>query len=250
MKILLTGGSSRLANAIVTELGKEHQLRLIDSVPVAVPASVEFIQGSILDPDICSNAVQGVDAVIHTAELPHDLPVMGLEREQFLLDLTTRGTHVLFKAGVQAGIKKFLYAGTLTVFDAYPDDVYISELWKPLPSSQINQMAKYLGEFTAREFTRDHRITVTGLRLGELVLEDEVKKEPANPTWLDLRDAAHAFQCVLNRDNSQSIRWTGRWAIYHICADIPNPKFLIDQAARIGYTPKHNFETHYQQVHC
>ena len=183
--------------------------------------------------------------LIHTGEPPTDLPSDELEREQMLLDLATRGTHVLFSAAVEAGIKKFICASTLSIFNAYPDDVYITELWKPLPSPEIVEMTKYLGELTAREFAREHLVTVTGLRLGELVLEEAVQRETPSLAWLDIRDAAGAFRCALNRDSSSSAWWSQRWAVYHICADIPNPKFLIDQARGIGYQPAHDFQSLY-----
>ena len=198
-----------------------------------------------MDPDDSWEAVRGIDTLIHTGEPPTDLPSDQLKREQMLLDLATRGTHVLFSAAVEAGIKKLIYASTLSIFNAYTDDVYITELWKPLPSPEIVEMTKYLGELTAREFAREHLVTVTGLRLGELVLEEAVQGEAPNLTWLDIRDAAGAFRCVLNRDSSNSAWWTQRWATYHICADIPNPKFLIDQARGIGYQPVHDFQSLY-----
>ena len=245
MNILITGASSRLAQAIATELKDDHTVRLMDSVPVDVAEGCDFIQGNILDPDDSWEAVRGIDTLIHTGEPPTDLPSDKLKREQMLLDLATRGTHVLFSAGVAAGIKKFICASTLSIFNAYPNDVYVTELWKPLPSPEIVEMTKYLGELTAREFAREHLVTVTGLRLGELVLEEAVQGEAPNLAWLDIRDAAGAFRCVLNRDSSNSAWWTQRWAVYHICADIPNPKFLIDQAQGIGYQPTHDFQSLY-----
>ncbi len=245
MNILITGASSQLAQAIATELKDDHSVRLMDSVPVDVAEGCDFIQGNILDPDDSWDAVRGIDTLIHTGEPPTDLPSDELKREQMLLDLATRGTHVLFSAGVEAGIKKFICASTLSIFNNYPDDVYITELWKPLPSPEIVEMTKYLGELTAREFARDHLVTATGLRLGELVLEEAVQGETPNLAWLDIRDAASAFRCVLNRDSSNSAEWTRRWAVYHICADIPNPKFLIDQARGIGYQPTHDFQSLY-----
>src|SRR5438067_13219831 len=139
MRILITGASSRLGRAIAAQRGEEHSLRLMDSVPVEPEGKAEFFQGSLLDPDDAWKAVRGMDALIHTGEPPPDLPVDALPREQRLLDLATRGTHVLFKAAVEAGVKRLLYAGTLGVVAAYPDDRYISELWKPLPTAAIHQ---------------------------------------------------------------------------------------------------------------
>ena len=245
MNILITGASSQLAQAIATELKDDHSVRLMDSVPVDVAEGCDFTQGNILDPEDSWEALRGIDTLIHTGEPPTDLPSDELKREQMLLDLATRGTHVLFSAAVEAGIKKFICASTLSIFNAYPGDVYITELWKPLPSPEIVEMTKYLGELTAREFAREHLVTVTGLRLGELVLEEAVQRETPSLAWLDIRDAAGAFRCALNRDSSSSAWWTQRWAVYHICADIPNPKFLIDQARGIGYQPAHDFQSLY-----
>ena len=245
MNILITGASSQLADAIADELGEDHNLRLMDSVPLDKEGKFEVIQGNILDADDSSQAVCDMDVLIHTGEPPTELPEDTLKREQAILDLATRGTHIIFTAGVKAGIKRFIYASTLAIFHEYPDDIYISELWKPLPSPEIIEMTKYLGELTCREFARDNAVTVTALRLGELVREEVVHEKTPNASWLDIRDAAQAFRHALSRDSSNRIGWQQRWDIYHICADIPNPRFLIDKARGIGYQPTHNFDAHY-----
>ncbi len=246
MKILITGASSRLAQAVVAEFGQEHQLRLLDSVPVEPSEKVEAVQGSLLNPDDAWRAVRGMEAVIHTGEPPPDLPEGGLPRDQALLDLATRGTHNLFKAAVEAGVRRLLYAGTLAIFSSYPDDVYISDLWKPLPTPEMGELSRYLGEQVCREFARDYLVTGTSLRLGKLTLEEEVAGQPPDLIWLDLRDAAQAFRRALGRDNGRDVSWTRRWAVYHVCADIPNPKYLTSQALRnMGYTPAHNFRANW-----
>ncbi|MCZ6677248.1 MAG: NAD(P)-dependent oxidoreductase [Candidatus Poribacteria bacterium] len=247
MNMLITGAASRLAQTIASELAPSHRLRLLDSASDAPPAglenNVEWLQGSFINPDTAWRAVRDIDVLIHTGEPPPDLPEDELAREQLLLDLATRGTHVLLKAAVEAGVKRFIYGSTLEIFSAYPDDVYISELWKPLPTPEIYQMTRYLGELTCREFARDYMVTVTALRLGKLVLAEDVAGQTPDLMWLDLRDAARAFRCALTREASTEVWWTRRWAVYHICAAIPNPKFLIDQAAAMGYEPQHNFQT-------
>ena len=75
------------------------------------------------------------------------------------MDLATRGTHLLFKAAVEAGVKRFIYGSTLEIFGNYPDDIYISEFYKPLPKPEIHQLTRYLGELTCREFARTYLIT-------------------------------------------------------------------------------------------
>ena len=184
-----------------------------------------------------------MDAVIHTAAPPQNLPEEELARENALLEWTTRGTHMLLNAAVEAKVRRCVYAGTLTLFRDYPDDVYISESWKPLPRPEMGEMSNYLGELVCQEFARENRLTCTSLRLGELVLEEETKGQTPDLMWVDPRDAAQAFECALRFDSSDEIAWQRRWRIFHICADIPNPKYLIDRARSIGYQPVHNFQT-------
>lgn len=243
MNVLIAGAASRLGQEIIAALGAEFHLRLLDdSGAEQKEENDDWVQGSLVDSETAWKAVRNIDVLIHTGEPPPNLPEDPLEREQTLLDLATRGTHVLFKAAVEAGVKRFVYGSTLEIFSGYPDTVYISELHKPLPTPEIHQMARYLGELTCREFARDHMITVTALRLGKLVLEEDVAAREQDLMWVDLRDAAQAFRGALRRDRSSSIKWVGRWAVYHICAPISNPKFLITQAEAIGYQPKHDFK--------
>ena len=245
MNVLITGAASRLGRAIAAELAADHRLRLMDSVPVEPCDNSEFIRGDLVDPEAARQAVRGMDAIVHTGEPPTELPDDELEREQRLLDYATRGTHVLFSAGVEAGIRRFVYGSSLEIFRAYPDDIYISEMWKPLPSPEIKSMSRYLGELVGREFARDYRVGVTALRLGRLVLEEEVEDQEPDLMWVDIRDAARAFVCALQRDTGAEVQWIRRWGLFHICAAIRNGKYLIEPARGMGYSPQHDFARHW-----
>lgn len=245
MRVLITGAASRLGQAVAARLRDRHQLRLVDATPVEPGPNSSFFQASLTDPEAMWQAVRHIDAVLHLGEPPAELPAGELARDQFLLDLATRGTHVLFLAAVQAGVKRLVYGSTLEIFAAYPDDVYLSEMWKPLPSPEMRTLSRYLGELACREFARDYMVSITALRLGKLVLEEEVADQPPDLMWLDLRDAAQAFECALQRDASQQVWWTARWGLYHVCAAIPNPKFLTAHAGHLGYRPERNFARHW-----
>ena len=169
MNVLITGADSRLGQAVAGALMSGNRLRLWGNgeAPDGLDENVEWCTGDMCDPDVSWQAVRDMHAIVHTAEAPDGLPDDDLACEQALLDLRTRGTHVLFLAGLEAGVKRFLYGSTLEVFEAYPDDVYISEMWRPLPSPDKFQLTRYLGEMTAREFARDFPVAVTALRLGK-----------------------------------------------------------------------------------
>jgi len=246
VRVLITGAASRLGQAIAKELADDHELRLLDSTAIIPGGKARFIQGDLTDPDVVGEAVSGVDAIVHTGEPPLSLPEDELAREQQLLDWASRGTHVVFTCGVEAGVRRFVYGSTLEIFAAYPDDVYISEMWKPRPGLDMPAMSRYLGEVTCRTFVHGHLIGVTVLRLGRLVLEEEVTGREADLMWVDLRDAAQAFACALERDTADSAWWTQRWGLFHIAAPIPNGKYLIKPALGMGYAPQHSFAAHWQ----
>lgn len=231
MLILITGAESSLGQALAVAVEAEgHKVRRID--------------GGLTDAEAMWHAVRGVDAVLHTGEPPTQTPQQGDERDVFLLDYYTRGTHVLFKAAVEAGVRRFVYGSTLDLFRSYGDELYISEMWRPLPTPDMEPLARYLGELTCREFARDHLVGVTALRLGALQSEDDaVGGTPdlaPDLSWLDPRDAVRAFQGALQRDAADHANWSRRWGLFHICATPPNPRYVSDRAGQIVET-QHNF---------
>lgn len=242
MKILITGAASLLAQEIIIKLDTSYTVRLIDDCPPPEKLqNTDWIQGSLTDLKIVQKAVQNIDMLIHTGEAPPTITNAQTTNEKILLDLATRGTHVLCTAAIEAGIKGFIYGSTLDIFASYPDTTYITEMHKPLPSTTMAQMARYLGELICKEFVREHMITGAVLRLGKLVLEEEVVGQQPDLMWVDRRDAAQAFCAALALDNTPSFQWVGRWHIYHICAPIANPKFLISTATAMGYEPQYIF---------
>ena len=243
MHILLTGAASDLGRTLATELESQgHRLRLIDAEAVSAGTNSEACIGDITDPQSMWQAVRDIDAVIHTGEAPANTPSDPEARAVFLLDYYTRGTHVLFKAAVEAGVKRFVYGSTLDLFRPYPDVVYISEMWQPLPTPDIEPMSRYLGELTCREFARDYHAGVTALRLGTIALEEDVVGQTPDLAWLDRRDAVRAFCGALTaRDTGDHPNWARRWGLFHICAKPPNPRYLCDRAAQI-VEPQHHFD--------
>lgn len=252
MHVLITGAESRLGQAVAEALSDNNRLRLWGEgdAPDGLGENAEWFLGDICDPDVAWQAVRDIQAIVHTGEPPLDLPDDDLACEQLLLDVRTRGTHVLFFAGINAGVKRFVYGSTLEVFEAYPDDVYISEMWRPLPSTDQFQLTRYLGEMTAREFARDCPVAVTALRLGKLVDESEVAGQSPDLMWLDYRDAAEAFRLAIQRDARHELKWNRRFAVHHICAKIPNPKYLVGKTQPgfelQGFEPKYNFDAVWQ----
>lgn len=232
MRVLLTEAGSVLGDALDAALKGAHQVRALAAKGV--------------DPmraDAVWQAVRGVDAAVLTGQVAGPLPEDDLARDRHLLDAATRGTHVLFQAAVEAGVKRLVYCSTLELFARVPDDIYVAEHRRPDPGTDMRWLSRHLAEQVAREFARDFAVTVTVLRLGRLVREEEVAAGAVpDLMWLDPRDAAAAVAGALGRDRSGALNWTQRFAVYHVCAAPPHPKFLTDAArAGLGFSPEHNF---------
>ena len=225
MKVVITSAQSVLANAIAEEMADEHELCLLESEVIDASRSTKCVVADHLVVDTLHAAVDGADVLVHTGELPLTPP----PSDAGILDWYTRGTYDLMAAAVAAGIRRFVYCGTLELFDVYPTDVYISEMHEPFPPSQGEVMWRYLAEFIVREFVRDHAITGTVLRLGNLVIQDEADVDEPDVSWLDPRDAARVVNMAVGRDASQELNWVRRWQVRHVCANPPNPRFLIDK---------------------
>ena len=84
MKVLLTGGSGLVGTFVTPYLEKEHTLRVLDPQPPKHP-SVEYIQGSITNPDDLQRALDGVDTFIN---MVMKSPQGGSSNEQTLTQIT------------------------------------------------------------------------------------------------------------------------------------------------------------------
>jgi hypothetical protein len=156
-RVLLTGAANPAGSAIRTALEREgHQVRATEAV-------------DLTDPELVAPLVEGIDAIVHLAPrvLVDTLP--GTPPGE-LLDIAARGTHVLYKAALAAGVTLAVQASTLGVMDAYPDEYEVTEQWRPRPRPEAAHLAPYLAELVAREFTRDvaleRHLTAICLRLS------------------------------------------------------------------------------------
>ena len=216
MNVLITGGAGELAQELALHLSKDHQIRLTDIIDVQT--DFEFVKSDLGHDEKTNELVRGMDAIIHLAELPPGLSDEPLESDRMTIDFLTRCTYNLMWAALEENVKRAIYASTLKLFDKYDDDLTVNENWRPLPSTDACVLGKHLGEFTCKEFARTAHINIICLRLGKVVRADEVKDEPFDPAWVEIRDVVHAFDCALNADPPGL---NCEWSVFHIEAELP-----------------------------
>lgn len=110
MRVVLTGSSGRIGRAIFGELAPDHDVIGIDRKVF----STTRIVGDFTDPEILKPALEGADAVIHTAG-PHAPHVDVLPDAEFER-VNIEGTAALFELGRAAGVKRFIYTSTTALY--------------------------------------------------------------------------------------------------------------------------------------
>ena len=184
----------------------------------------------LLDPEAVVSLVKGTSAIVHLAPLAIAASARGDSGEP--LDAAARGTHVLCKAALEAGVSFIIQGSTLAVMDAYPDDLEITEQWRPRPAPEPAHLAPYLAELVAREFTRDvsleRQLHVTCLRFAPL---------GDGPDDLHPSHAAEAIAKALAKHRANGPRSRGhKFTLLHVAAPTPTSRYASGLATRtIGY---------------
>lgn len=210
MRILITGSSGHLGEALMRSLG-EHELCGLDIAPSPFTTHV----GSITDRTFVGKAMDNVDAVLHTATLHK--PHVATHSHQDFVDTNITGTLNLLEEALSAGVTSFIFASTTSVFgDALrpPPDApaaWITEEVQPVPKN-IYGVTKMTAENLCSLFHRNHGLNVIVLRLSRFFPEDDddsairERYEPDNAKLneflhrrVDIEDAVAAHRLALER---------------------------------------------------
>lgn len=203
MNILITSGATPLAQALAKHLSGEHTVRLTDLVDVEVAG--DFVICGLGHEGETEELVDGMDAIVHLAELPDTL-----YSDEAEVDFQTRLTYNLMFAAREKKVPHVIYASSLRVFETCDENWNVTETWAPRPTPEAKVMARYLGEFTCREFAREHSVRVTCLRLGDV--------GGAGTDALAIDDAVTVIDKALASSGPM-------WRVLHVQSDVPDARF-------------------------
>ena len=111
MKILVTGSSGHLGEALVRALSKlGHDTVGID----IIPSATTILSGSITDRLFVKQAMKGVEIVFHTATLHK--PHVATHDRQLFIDTNITGTLNLLEEAVRENVRSFIYTSTTSTF--------------------------------------------------------------------------------------------------------------------------------------
>jgi dihydroflavonol-4-reductase len=111
--VLVTGGSGFIGQHLVSTLvGRGLQVRVLDlHAPTRPQPEVDYVEGSVLDPDRVGEALRGVGQVYHLAGLPG----MWMRDKSDFHAVNCRGTEVVLAAARKRGVERFLHCSTESI---------------------------------------------------------------------------------------------------------------------------------------
>jgi UDP-N-acetylglucosamine 4-epimerase len=136
----------------------------LDQVRAAVSperwARFRFVEGDVAEPEACADAVDGVELVLHQAALG-SVP-RSIERPLDTNRANVTGHLALLEAARRAGIRRFVYASSSSVYGDSPRLPKVEhELGAPLSPYAVS---KYTNELYAAVYGHLHGMQTAGLR--------------------------------------------------------------------------------------
>ncbi len=167
-KFLVTGGAGFIGSHIATALVERgDNVAVLDNLSTGRQENLEhlgdrvtFYEGCLLDRDIVEQALDGVEVIYHQAALA-SVPRSVKEPLETNAACVT-GTLNLLDAARQAGVRRFVYAGSSS---AYGDQPNMSKRETDLPSPlSPYAAAKLAGELYCQSFTATYGFETVVIR--------------------------------------------------------------------------------------
>jgi UDP-glucose 4-epimerase len=220
MKFLITGGAGSVGQALTRSLlEKGHSVRVLDKKPDPLQSldhkSLELIKGGIEDLPTVTEAVKGIDVIVHLAWSFSDDPME-------LLTTDLKGHILLLDAAAAEKISHFFYTSTAVVYGKpikFPvteeDPCLVEDARKPFYG-----IAKLMAEKFLLAYFRTHGLPVTifrfwwsyGEEIGGRHLRDLIKlahagqplmvPEGAGGSFLHLDDFTNAVLLAIQKQKT------------------------------------------------
>lgn len=205
-RVLVTGMSGLIGGAVRRHLEGEYSLSALNRSDVP---GVKTYQADISDLEAIRPAFQDQDFVVHLAgRLGPDAT------EEEILRVNVIGTYNVFKAAVEAGVKRIVYASSGATISGYeriePYKSLVEERYRDVPSSWpiithetelrpngVYGASKVWGEALARHLTDTTDMSIICLRFGHVTREDRPVLPRDWSMWCSQRDAANMVQLCL-----------------------------------------------------
>lgn len=166
-RFLVTGGAGFIGSHLTRFLLQHGQVRVLDDLSTGtldnlreVLDSVEFIRGSVADPDAVRDAIDGCAMVFHLAAQVSVPLSLELPTETF--EVNVYGTQLLLEAAREAGCERLVFASSAAVYGDSPR-LPKREGMRATPISPYG-WSKYYGELLCRDYCRVFGVPTVSFR--------------------------------------------------------------------------------------
>lgn len=228
MRVLITGGATRLAKDLAKTLSVRHDVVLTDRSELAA-GNGYAVEAATLSHTGATNAlVRGMDAIVHGADTG-----LGADESE-RLDLAMRCTYNLLWAAAEEGVERVVLLSSLKVLDGYDEDMTVTETWRPVPTTDPDVLCQYLSEYVCREFGRERKTGIICLRLGDLMWGDDSDGSVSSAA-LYFDDAAQAVERAMAAERPAD---GPDWKLLHIQSAVVGARFHTGAAEEmLEYSP-------------
>ena len=213
MRVLVTGGSGRLGQAVAADLlANGYDVVSIDRrLPPTRERSIRHVAGELDDVGQVAGALAGCDGVIHLGAIPHPYGTA----DEVVFRNNSLATFAVLQAASLLGVGRAVIASSISALGTAYAPEQVLPLYAPvdeahpLLSADPYALSKEVDERTAAMFNRRTGMSVAALRFSWIArLEDAVaaagghrENRAANVrilwSYVEIRDAARACRLAL-----------------------------------------------------
>ena len=194
MRVLITGAAGTIGRDLREGLRGRHELlRLLDVAEQAPArdAAEEIVTASVADGAAMRAAAEGMDAIVHLAAKPTDVPF------DVLLEPNIVGTQRVFEAAVAAGVPRVVYASSHHTAGFWPRS-HRMRVTDPVRPDSHYGVSKVFGEAVGRLHHDKHGLQVACLRIQSWTAKPTDTRHLAS--WLSPRDGVELVHRCLVAD--------------------------------------------------
>jgi UDP-glucose 4-epimerase len=175
MKVLAVGGAGIVGTILRPALEDAHELYVFDQRKVEALDGRSLV-GDVSDDEAVRCAVAGMDAIVYLATGVHPDKQIGVHDVDRAFDVNLRGAYRFMREGLEAGVRRFIYASSLSVYDdlyesgSYVDESVPPNAWRPYGLSK--RLAEKLCEAGAMRYPN---AMIIALRLLKPVAKERLQ---------------------------------------------------------------------------
>ena len=230
--VLITGATGDVGTHLRRELAGKYSLRLSDKRPLKPAKGEKFIRADISKMSDALRITKGVDAIVHLGGYSVEGPWDGILKANII------GCYNVFEAARRNGVKRIVFPTSNHAVGFYRRDQTIDHRVYPKPDSRYG-VSKVFGEALGSLYADKYGMEMFMIRIGNVNPAPIDKRRLA--IWFSPRDLAQLVSIGIDHPGI-------RFEIVYGVSGNTRSWYDNSNAARLGYRPQDNAETHAAEV--